>query len=173
MFSKNISSRFSTLLASVPVVLALAAVSSQAVANCAESGGASSVKKDRGQVLDYSTDLTWQRCSVGKTWDEASAQCTGSARSMTWDAAIEYVKGLKPSADGMWRLPTPIELMTLIDSRCRGGDRRLKWFGDSDAKVLWSSVMSQNRKRWRPWLIPSLQRGAVRTSSSIMQVFPL
>ena len=145
MFSKinNVShsaeDRFSALFAGFSVALLLTMISPQAAASCTESAGAASVKKEGGQVLDQSTNLTWQRCLVGKTWDEPSARCTGSARSMTRDAAVDYVKELKPTGDGAWRLPTPIELMTLADFRCRGADRRLKWFGDPDAKVLWSS----------------------------------
>ena len=130
--------RLSALFISLSVSLLLTTVSPQAAAACAESAGAS-VKTEGGQVLDQSNGSTWQRCLVGKTWDEASARCTGTARHMTRDAAVDYVKGLKPTADGTWRLPTPVELMTLIDFRCRGSNRRLKWFGDPDAKVLWSS----------------------------------
>ena len=140
VLSHFVVNRLGALFASVPVAFMLATVvSPHAAANCNESSGAAFIRLDRGQVADNANGMTWQRCLVGKTWNEASAQCTGSARSMTWDAAVDYVKGLKPTADGAWRLPTAIELMTLVDFKCRGSDRRLNWFGDSDSRVLWSS----------------------------------
>ena len=145
MFSKkNTVSHFAVnrlvaLFTGFSVALVLTLASPHAAADCAESAGNALLKTDGAQVLDHSSGLTWQRCLVGKTWDEASARCTGSARRMTRDAAVDYINGLKPAAEGAWRLPTPLELMTIIDFRCRGGGRRLKWFRDPDAKVLWSS----------------------------------
>lgn len=58
-------------------------------------------------VYDKTTNLTWQRCSVGQRWQEP-ASCVGEARQLTFDEA-------RKTGNGKWRVPTKDELITLID----------------------------------------------------------
>ena len=58
-------------------------------------------------IYDTTTQLEWQRCSLGQTWNGRT--CTGEANPYTWDqarAAADRVSG--------WRLPTIDELRTLV-----------------------------------------------------------
>lgn len=91
-----------------------------------------------GTVYDKTTDLTWSRCNVGKTWSKKKKACVGTAKEFTFDDAQKLAK------DG-WRLPTKDELEKLIDE-----DRKthsLKPYLDITAfpfadrnQVYWSST---------------------------------
>lgn len=129
-----------TSLGVLTLSLAPFLVSQKAMAECDKPIDSSFYEFRGGDVIDQSGAVTWQRCLVGKSWDAASSRCIGTVRNMTWDKAIEYVKGLKPSAEGLWRLPTPFELVTLVDYNCPNSDKKTKWFVDPDARVLWSGA---------------------------------
>lgn len=90
------------------------------------------------EVKDTGAQLVWQRCLVGKQWDATAQQCTGAAKRMSWQVAMNL-----PAAQGTegkrWRLPTYIELLTLVDLNCTGPAVNARWFGDDDATYLWSS----------------------------------
>ena len=58
------------------------------------------------EVYDRKTGITWQRCTLGQQWREG--RCDGTSTPYTWDQA----RALR--VDG-WRLPTMVELETLID----------------------------------------------------------
>jgi hypothetical protein len=62
------------------------------------------------EVLDKETGLTWQRCSLGQTWQEGQG-CAGSVQELNWRDAV------KQGRSG-WRLPTREELETLVSKAC-------------------------------------------------------
>ncbi|MDH5718437.1 MAG: Ig-like domain-containing protein, partial [Spirochaetia bacterium] len=64
-----------------------------------------------GTVTDYTTNLVWQKCSMGQTND---ASCSGSATATTWLNAINYCEGLS-LAGKSWRLPNVTELESIVD----------------------------------------------------------
>jgi hypothetical protein len=97
------------------------------------------VEESRGsQVRDLVSTLIWQRCLVGKVWDEASGQCTGTATRLSWQAAAEYVAGLPKNTRTPWRLPTHMEWVTLVDLSCRNPAVNGRWFADLPGTFLWS-----------------------------------
>lgn len=62
-------------------------------------------------------NLFWMRCSLGQAW--SGATCTGKATKHVWDDA-KVLPGLMNSQGGFagvsdWRLPTILELYTLVD----------------------------------------------------------
>lgn len=89
-------------------------------------------------VYDRKTDLTWQRCSIGKKW-MSGAGCEGDAETYTFRNAQQL-------ANGPWRLPTKDELLSLIDQNRK--DKNLKpaidviAFSDWDmrAQSYWAST---------------------------------
>jgi len=68
-------------------------------------------------VLDIVTGLEWQRCPLGRVWDETNQICTGEASGVEWDDAVVL------APDGGWRLPSVEELSTL--RYCSDGDPAL------------------------------------------------
>lgn len=84
--------------------LALAALCLVPVASLAEAPARWVI--DGPVAYDRKTALTWQRCSVGQTW-QAPGTCAGEAERVTFDEA------LKRQADG-WRVPTLDELRSIL-----------------------------------------------------------
>lgn len=64
-----------------------------------------------GTILDKRTSLIWQKCSFGQTND---AVCTGTVANINMPVALTTCKNLT-LAGKSWRLPNPLELMTIVD----------------------------------------------------------
>lgn len=71
-----------------------------------------------GTVRDVVTNISWQRCYVGQSWDAGSNSCSGSVLMAEADDIAAY-----SPAPG-WRLPTLEELQSLVlcSSGVRGSD---------------------------------------------------
>jgi uncharacterized repeat protein (TIGR01451 family) len=66
-----------------------------------------------GTVLHKKTGLTWQRCSVGQTWNATTSTCDGTTSTMIWnDAMASYSTG---KACDDWRLPRQDELYSITE----------------------------------------------------------
>lgn len=114
-----------SILATVMTAAAYAAPAKQA---CNENVSGFNVFSDtrfevvRGsggtELLDKTTDLVWQRCSVGQTWDGNT--CAGTATPLTWVGALKAVIPLRQSdlSSPDYRLPTIKELGTLREIDC-------------------------------------------------------
>jgi hypothetical protein len=63
-----------------------------------------------GTVTFKANGLTWQKCSVGQTWNGET--CSGEATEMTWSDAMSLSSNFYGYND--WRFPTVDELKTLI-----------------------------------------------------------
>ena len=69
------------------------------------------VSDDGTTVLDQETELNWQRCVLGHSWDGAT--CGGTAQSLTQSGGETACQALAASSSGEWRLPTFRELSTI------------------------------------------------------------
>jgi len=67
------------------------------------------------QLYDRKTDLTWQRCDFGQTWDESNGWCRGVKRHATAEALGEAARSDAPG----WRVPTIDELSSMMEIACR------------------------------------------------------
>ena len=65
-----------------------------------------------GTATHVTTGLTWQRCSVGQTWNPGGF-CDGRATTFTYDDAAKLTSNFAGQTD--WRLPTHYELRTIVD----------------------------------------------------------
>ena len=86
-----------------------------------------------GTVTHTKTGLTWQRCSVGQTWNDVD--CDGTATPLTYEKATALTSNVGGKTD--WRLPTFQELRTLIDK-----DNKIETFVFPHAPTgkFWSSI---------------------------------
>jgi len=66
------------------------------------------------EVYDKKTDLTWQRCNYGQTWDEENHWCKGVIKHTTVDVAISEVS----QNGGPWRVPNADEVISLLEVAC-------------------------------------------------------
>lgn len=98
---------------------------------------------NRDTVYDQSANLTWQRCSVGQSWNEGSG-CVGAVKKFTFDEA-------QRQASGDWRVPTKGELASLIDPELQSEPRLdVVVFPNMDVKDLyyWSSSAKSDTSGW-------------------------
>ncbi|MBN1947999.1 MAG: DUF1566 domain-containing protein [Bradymonadales bacterium] len=63
-------------------------------------------------VTDNVTGLNWQGCTRGQTGDDCLG---GSTTSTNWPTALAYCDGLSWGGLDDWRLPDPVELMSIVD----------------------------------------------------------
>lgn len=64
------------------------------------------------EVKDLKTELIWQRCSLGQTWNGTT--CTGTASQYTWQQALQEAKD---AGNGL-TLPNIKELSSLTNRAC-------------------------------------------------------
>lgn len=83
-----------------------------------------------GVVADLKTGLTWQRCSVGQSWD--GSDCTGEAISYSWSEGLSL-------SDGKWRLPNITELASLVETACFSPAINMSIFPSTPSDEYWSS----------------------------------
>lgn len=93
------------------------------------------------EVLDKETGLTWQRCSVGQTWQEGQG-CTGAVEQFDW-------KDARRQAGRGWRLPTREELSTLISRACSPSINPEAFPGVDPVNLwYWSSTQTDRDLAW-------------------------
>lgn len=114
------------------------------------------------QVTDTKTNLIWQRCLFGQTWNSAAQTCEGSQTLNKWNVALESVP------EG-WRIPNIRELTSITEFRCAQPAMNLTVFPGATGVLQWSSTPMVNAGRFSPgeqrvWAISS---GTGRSFSAI------
>jgi hypothetical protein len=90
------------------------------------------VDNGNGTVTDTSTGLMWQKDTAWGTY--------------TWDMAKAYCENLTLGEQSDWRLPTRIELQSIVDYNAYGPSIDTAFFPDTKAKRYWSSTFSQGHQ---------------------------
>jgi hypothetical protein len=67
------------------------------------------------EVLDLTTNLVWQRCSAGQTWN--GKICAGTPIAHTWVSALKSVTAAR-AVHADYRLPNIRELTALREADC-------------------------------------------------------
>ena len=100
--------------AALPIVAFLGLQTALAHAACdahkANANPTSRYVLKAGTAFDKKSKLTWQRCSVGQTWQEGKG-CIGTVKG------LPRLQAELLEEDG-WRLPTVDELATLVSPTC-------------------------------------------------------
>ncbi|MBO4700000.1 DUF1566 domain-containing protein [bacterium] len=87
-------------------------------------------------VLDNNTGLMWQQ--------------TIPTDPYKWDGAVSYCNSLSYAGYSDWRLPTPQELLTIVDNRRYGPAIDTTYFPDTPLSYFWSSstVVGNTDNAW-------------------------
>jgi hypothetical protein len=78
-----------------------------------------------GTVSDQVTGLMWQKTDGGE---------------MTWDKAKKYAQDCRLGGHSDWRLPTSIELFTIMDHGKHGPAMDTEYFPKTEARYWWSNA---------------------------------
>lgn len=92
------------------------------------------------EVLDYRSNLIWQRCSVGQSW--TGSGCSGAADSLNWAQALS-------AGTSGWRLPNIKELLSIVEVSCASPSINESIFPDTADSFFWtSSPYVNNNQAW-------------------------
>lgn len=96
------------------------------------------------EVKDKYTDLIWQRCSLGQTWNGTS--CTGNAATYKWASALQVATNMGSG----WRVPNVKELDSIIEQACYSPSINEVFFPNTVSSYYWSSstVASSSLSAW-------------------------
>ncbi|WP_227430991.1 DUF1566 domain-containing protein [Psychrobacter sp. I-STPA6b] len=90
------------------------------------------------EVKDTQTNLIWQRCAVGQTWDSVTKTCTGTQKFVDWKGALTEAQ----KAGNGYRVPNLKELQSIVEYQCIWPAVNTQVFPwkDSDENNYWSST---------------------------------
>ncbi len=90
-------------------------------------------------VTDSQTGLMWKKCVEGKS----GSSCLGKSKSYSWQQASDYVKNLNENTGFSgykdWRLPTVVELRSIVEEQCVNPAANMEVFPNTTPKGFWSS----------------------------------
>jgi hypothetical protein len=101
-----------------------------------------------GTVLHKKTGLSWQRCSVGQTWNATTSTCDGTASIMNWDDAM---KNYNTDCNG-WRLPRIDELNTIGEHGKYDPAINSTIFPNTPTSTTWSASVYVNDSDYA-WIV--------------------
>lgn len=103
---------------------------------------------NKGEVHDRKTGLIWKRCAVGR-FEYIYDRCDGFDDNfpilLSWEKAQQAAKAAGPA----WRLPTKVELESIVSSNCRNPSIDESMFPDTDNIWFWTSTVSEDGGVWQ------------------------
>lgn len=90
-----------------------------------------------GAVHDLSTNLQWQKCSLGQT--SINGTCDGTTSQTSWQAALAYCEGLFLNESDDWHLPSLNELKSLVDYQTYNPAIDSGYFPNTESGYYWTS----------------------------------
>ena len=99
---------------------------------------------DDGTVLDTTTGLTWNRCTLGMSWDSELNACLGYPQQENWKTTLQSVSLFNEEQTALalpsdWRLPNIKELASIVNLHCVSPALDTEIFPDSSSSY-WSST---------------------------------
>ena len=94
-------------------------------------------------IIDNTTNLEWQRCRLGTTWDASANGCADDGVSdnetYTWEQALEAAASNALNGGSDWRLPNIKELASIVEEACYNPAINLELFPNTPSDGFWSS----------------------------------
>ena len=102
-----------------------------------------------GTVSDNKNQIMWIQCSAGQEW--SNGQCLGSARTMSWNDALQEANQSRFSKFSDWRLPTIHELSRITELQCQQPAINLHIFPNTKSLDYWTATTFVNNTdlAWR------------------------
>lgn len=100
------------------------------------------VTTEGDEVWHKPTDLIWQRCALGQTWDGKG--CSGAPMLMNWEVALQEARMNAQGGHNDWRLPDRNELDSLVESRCFLPASNEEVFPGTPLSGMWTSSPMTN-----------------------------
>ncbi|KHD24289.1 hypothetical protein NM09_13665 [Vibrio caribbeanicus] len=95
------------------------------------------IDRQDGTILDVKTNLLWQKCNVGETYNSTTNGCDGTPTSFaSWDLALQ---SSQVGVDG-FRLPNIKELGSIVDYRCAKPAINLTYFPTTTNVPYWTNT---------------------------------
>ncbi len=98
------------------------------------------VSADGQEVIDQEKQLVWRRCLEGMRYEDG--RCLGDPQPMAWASGHEWAKSVA-SSGGPWRMPTMIELSTMMDMSRHGSPLNAALFPDTPKAYVWSATANE------------------------------
>lgn len=111
------------------------------------------IKHGEGVVTHLPTGLMWKQCLEGVS----GATCTeGSKLDLSWGDALNQVKAVNDADVGFagyrdWRLPSPKEVMSIMEFGCHRPAINLAVFPNMPAVRIWLSTASEKVGNLKSW----------------------
>ena len=106
---------------------------------------------DDGTVTDLWTDLIWQRCSLGQSWN--SVACAGNASIYDWQVALQQGDSDTFAGYSDWRLPNEVELRSLVAYDRAYPAINATVFPNTPSSSYWSSSSSTAYSGAYAWVV--------------------
>ncbi len=104
----------------------------------ASSSNAQFLEEDH-LITDLRNNIIWLRCSVGQTWSIEDKNCTGDIVKLNHEEITIALDQASIQLGGKWRLPTLMELESLICESCDPPKIKEKYFPGISPEAYWTS----------------------------------
>ena len=99
-------------------------------------------------AIDSKTNLEWQRCHLGTTWnhDNSSCESNGDSETYDWESALQVATANSLGDNTDWRIPNIKELASIIEGACYDPAINTEVFPDTPSEffrsLFWTSSPS-------------------------------
>jgi hypothetical protein len=122
------------------------------------------VVHDDGTLVDLSTGLMWQRCTLGYSWQSGTCSRDSAAAEFTWEDALTTAASKKTFAGYHgWRLPNKNELGSLVERACFSPAIDQTLFPATESKGYWTNTPN-NFNEFSAWAVNFVDGDHMSTS---------